>query len=673
MPMKSQIVYEGVNFESVSELARHLKMRPSKLHTLIAKGLPQDQWDVKSFSNSNTKGKEIIYKKKKYPSIRSLAKEIGISESALRRKIINGRPEDEWNIRDNSQEIFYRGKKYLSISDLSRHLKVNQTALNIKIKKGLPEEEWENISKGEQINFEGIKYDSIQDLADHLNMNYSKLYSRIKKGLPEEEWAKDNQIKINYQDKSFNTIISFAKYLGIPGRTNKLRNLLKSEKDINIVVKKALINEKEEIYFYKDQKFKSFSSLVDFLGFNSRKQTFKKLLTKNNDIEETINIMKKTERKVSIEYGGETFKSYKSLAEKLNVSVNNLRYKIQNGFPKNEWGIEKKIKKIIKYKDKSFNSLSSFSKFLGIPENVLQWRMEYLSEDKWDTKQNFEIESKIEFEGKVFASLNSIVKFLNIPSFKKNKFADLINNGILIKEALRIIKKDHRKIVNIKYKGNEYRLSSLAKLLKINSSTLMSRIESNWPENRWGEKLNNYNITYKGKVFASKAQLAKHLKVSKSVLEKRIKKNWPEEKWGDEQNNYEISYEGKIYKSINDLAKHLKIKSSTLAQRIRDGLPEEEWGAELQNYEISYKGKIYKSINELAKHIGINPFTLGKRIRDGLPEEEWGEVRTRTLISTGYTWDEAPIHLKEAAEKLAIGLNISALEAYKLILEKMYQ
>ena len=93
--------------------------------------------------------------------------------------------------------------------------------------------------------------------------------------------------------------------------------------------------------------------------------------------------------------------------------------------------------------------------------------------------------------------------------------------------------------------------------------------------------------------------------------------------------------------------------------------------AELQNYEISYKGKIYKSINDLANHLGIRAHTLAQRIRDGLPEEEWGEVRTRTLISTGYTLEEAPINLKNAAEKLAIGLNISTLEAYQLLLEKI--
>lgn len=42
-------------------------------------------------------------------------------------------------------------------------------------------------------------------------------------------------------------------------------------------------------------------------------------------------------------------------------------------------------------------------------------------------------------------------------------------------------------------------------------------------------------------------------------------------------------------------------------------------------------------------------------------------------VSTGYTWEEAPKNLKEAAEKLAIGLNITALEAYQIILENMYK
>lgn len=39
--------------------------------------------------------------------------------------------------------------------------------------------------------------------------------------------------------------------------------------------------------------------------------------------------------------------------------------------------------------------------------------------------------------------------------------------------------------------------------------------------------------------------------------------------------------------------------------------------------------------------------------------------------STGYTWDEAPKNLKDAAIKLASGLNITPLKAYQLLLEKI--
>ena len=41
------------------------------------------------------------------------------------------------------------------------------------------------------------------------------------------------------------------------------------------------------------------------------------------------------------------------------------------------------------------------------------------------------------------------------------------------------------------------------------------------------------------------------------------------------------------------------------------------------------------------------------------------------LESTGYTWEEAPKNLKNAAIKLASGLIITPVEAYKLLLEKI--
>ena len=40
-------------------------------------------------------------------------------------------------------------------------------------------------------------------------------------------------------------------------------------------------------------------------------------------------------------------------------------------------------------------------------------------------------------------------------------------------------------------------------------------------------------------------------------------------------------------------------------------------------------------------------------------------------LSTGYTWEEAPKNLKKPAIELARGLDITPIEAYQLILEKI--
>ncbi len=128
---------------------------------------------------------------------------------------------------------------------------------------------------------------------------------------------------------------------------------------------------------------------------------------------------------------------------------------------------------------------------------------------------------------------------------------------------------------------------------------------------------------------------------------------------------------GELFDSVSLLANYLGINRRTLSQRMEYKWPQERWGEKKHTYEITYQGKIYKSISDLAKYLGINEDTLSARIRDGLSEEEWGDVRVKTKISVGYTWEEAPKHLKEAAERLAIGLNISALEAYQLLLEKI--
>ena len=106
-------------------------------------------------------------------------------------------------------------------------------------------------------------------------------------------------------------------------------------------------------------------------------------------------------------------------------------------------------------------------------------------------------------------------------------------------------------------------------------------------------------------------------------------------------------------------------------KRLKIGWPEEKWSLKAgQDKEIEYQVVIYSFKKELAKKLDIAENLLRARIRDGWPQSRWTEVG-KALISTGYTWEEAPKNLKYAAEKLAIGLNISAMEAYQLLLEKL--
>ena len=120
------------------------------------------------------------------------------------------------------------------------------------------------------------------------------------------------------------------------------------------------------------------------------------------------------------------------------------------------------------------------------------------------------------------------------------------------------------------------------------------------------------------------------------------------------------------------MAKKLGIKQQTIADRIYEKWPEDRWGESIKepNHEVTYMGKTYVSLEKLAQFLRINRKTLEERIKRGLPEDQWGEV-FKAKISTGYTFEEAPKNLKNAAEKLAIGLNIPVLEAYQLLLEKV--
>tara|TARA_B100000161_G_C33403683_1_gene347733 strand:- start:212 stop:583 length:372 start_codon:yes stop_codon:yes gene_type:complete len=119
------------------------------------------------------------------------------------------------------------------------------------------------------------------------------------------------------------------------------------------------------------------------------------------------------------------------------------------------------------------------------------------------------------------------------------------------------------------------------------------------------------------------------------------------------------------------LAEYLGIPLTTLIGRISKGLPQEDWGEEKISYEITYKGIKYASINQLARLFNMDAGLLALRIKKGWPEEKWGEPINNASIKMGYRWNDIPNEIKIISKKLSVAMNISPLDAYRLLIKEI--
>ena len=79
--------YFGKDFKSVADLAVYLDIPQKLLAERIRNNCPQDRWGEKPKNNS------LTYQNNIYPSVKVLAKHLGISASTLRERIRLGWPE----------------------------------------------------------------------------------------------------------------------------------------------------------------------------------------------------------------------------------------------------------------------------------------------------------------------------------------------------------------------------------------------------------------------------------------------------------------------------------------------------------------------------------------------------------------------------------------------------
>ena len=105
--------------------------------------------------------------------------------------------------------------------------------------------------------------------------------------------------------------------------------------------------------------------------------------------------------KKEISYKGDSFKTIKDLARKLNIPYKLLIGRIKAGLPEERWGDLNQ--KLITYNVNKYESIKKISKKINISYNILYRRIkEGLPEEEWDKK--VVKEEKLTYKGKLFNS-----------------------------------------------------------------------------------------------------------------------------------------------------------------------------------------------------------------------------------------------------------------------------
>ena len=359
--------------------------------------------------------------------------------TTLDHRIDNNWPQEKWGEpRRQEQGINYEGKYYPSVRSLAIALKIpgrtgkltsllkTEDSVEKAVEKALVNQ------RDFRIKYNGKTYKNRDELAKELDISAAILYKRMRT-FPESEWGKKIDRKVKYQGQIFASARALAIHLGIPGREDKLRRLIKSESTIDLAVQKALKHDLAFEIKYKNKTYTYPSELArDFGVSENRVVKLKKLLQDGKSVEKSIELAKKTKHEFEylgitytstaafarskglkdkehisrfmqlirdkidpadaiikatlkpnqITYKGQIFDSIRHLANSLNnVAYETLAFKIRTGVPEEEWD---QISTTVYYKGKAFKNTKVLAEYLGVNHYSLGQRIrDGISEEQW--------------------------------------------------------------------------------------------------------------------------------------------------------------------------------------------------------------------------------------------------------------------------------------------------
>lgn len=206
-----KILYKGKEYESIVELAKKLNIKQYKIEYKLKEGksVGEAVEEIENNEGRSWEVKEIVYRGKTYKGVSALSREVGVG-----RNVINSRLDKGWSIEEavetavgkvrTTQHIVYKGKRYTSIKELADSKGIVYNRIRTRLKDGWSVEE--AVEKGivesredrgvKEIEYEGKRYMGVSNVARAAGVNRSTLMLRLKKGMSIEEAVEDIKRKV---------------------------------------------------------------------------------------------------------------------------------------------------------------------------------------------------------------------------------------------------------------------------------------------------------------------------------------------------------------------------------------------------------------------------------------------------------------------------------------------
>jgi len=273
----------------------------------------------------------LVYNGKNYTSIKELCIDLGVSESAIRVRMVKNMTvfealEDYYRAKD-TKSVTYKGKKYNTLTELCRELGIRRAVIDKRIKRGMSLEDavldWYNTLNSKDDNkvvYRNKTYNSLNSLCNAIGVNRDCIVNRLNAGFSLEDAIDDyrkrnNNKKLVYNGIEFKNLTALGNYVGIKPST--LTYIIRNCDNIENGIERHLYRKSKREFEHRGVKYNSINEFLD--KHNIEYKTFYSYYKITQDLEFTLDMFTN-----SIVYEGITYDNILSLNDRFRLSLNTL-------------------------------------------------------------------------------------------------------------------------------------------------------------------------------------------------------------------------------------------------------------------------------------------------------------------------------------------------------------